>query len=118
MVPDMKELITKSDVGNILKYARLKNKLSVDEVAAALKSYGYILRPRSLYNYETGLSMPPVNMFLVLCRIYGLDDIVAQYLPPEDSAPDPNLDDDERRLINLYRASSPETRRLLFKLLS
>ena len=113
----MKELITKSDVGNILKYARMKNKLSVEEVAAALKSYGYSIRPHSLYNYESGLSMPPVNMFLVLCRIYGLDDIVSQYLP-DDGAPAPDLTDDEQLLINLYRASSPEIRRLILKMLS
>lgn len=109
----MKELITKKDVGNILKYARLQNKLSIDEVASSLKAYGFDLKARSLYNYESGLSMPPVNMFLVLCRIYGLEDLV----PAESCSPKVKLNERESILIDLFRASSDEVQRLTLKML-
>lgn len=108
----MKELITKSDVGNILKYSRLQNKLSIEEVAASLKAYGYELAPRSLYNYESGLSMPPVNMFLVLCRIYGLEDLI-----PKDGMPEIKPDEREKMLIEYFRAASPEVQTLTLKML-
>lgn len=108
----MKELITKKDVGNILKYARLQNKLSIDEVAFSLKAYGFDLKARSLYNYESGLSMPPVNMFLVLCRIYGLEDLI-----PKDGTPEIKPVEREKMLIEYFHAASPEVQALTLKML-
>ena len=46
-----------------------------NQLAATLKSYGYEIAPKSMYNYESGLSQPPVSMFLILCRIYGIEDL-------------------------------------------
>ena len=102
----MEPLVSKKDVANILKDARARCKMSVDEVAIALKTYGYEIVPRSLYNYEIGTSQPPVSMFLVLCKIYGIDEISAgknvSYLKKiEVSA-------QEEYLVECFRKASPE----------
>lgn len=71
----MEQLVSKKDVANILKDARLRNKMTIEEVSAALKTYGYEIVPKSMYNYESGTSQPTAAMFLVFCRIYGIDDL-------------------------------------------
>jgi DNA-binding XRE family transcriptional regulator len=71
----MEQLVSKKDVANLLKDARSRCRMSVDEVAASLKSYGFEIVPKSMYNYESGTSSPPVPMFLALCRVYGIEDI-------------------------------------------
>ena len=71
----MEQLVSKKDVANLLKDARARNKMTIEQVAAALKSYGYEIVPKSMYNYESGTSQPTAAMFLVFCRIYGIDDL-------------------------------------------
>ena len=50
----VEQLVSKKDVANLLKDARARNKMTIEQVAAALKSYGYEIVPKSMYNYESG----------------------------------------------------------------
>lgn len=101
----MEQLVSKKDVANLLKDARARCKLSIEEVAAALKSYGYEIVPKSLYNYENGTSQPPVSMFLVLCRIYGIEDIDAA---KNGFARKIEVTAREEYLIECFRKAAPE----------
>lgn len=67
----------KEDLAALLRDARLHNKMSVEEVATALKAYGQEIAPKSIYNYEKGMNMPQVPMFIALCRVYGIEDPIA-----------------------------------------
>lgn len=102
----MEPIFTKKDVANILKDARARSKMSVEEVAAALKSYGYEIVPKSMYNYESGTSQPPVSMFLVLCRIYGIEDIPAA--KGRSYARKIEVSAQEEYLVECFRKATPE----------
>lgn len=102
----MEQQITKKDVANLLKDARAKSKMSVDEVAAALKSYGYEIAPKSMYNYESGLSQPPVSMFLILCRIYGIEDL--DKAMEEGVRRKIEVTAQEEYLVECFRKATPE----------
>ena len=104
----MEPLVSKKDIANILKDARARSKMSVEEVADALKAYGYNIVPKSMYNYESGTSQPPVSMFLVLCRIYGMDDLPAA--SEGKYARKIEVSEDEEKLVKWYRDASPEVR--------
>lgn len=101
----MEQLFSKKDVANLLKDARARCKMSVEEVAAALKSYGYEIVPKSMYNYESGTSQPPVAMFLVLCRIYGIEDIGAA---KNGFVRKIEVTAQEEYLVECFRKSAPE----------
>ena len=102
----MEQLVSKKDVATMLKDARLQCKMSVDEVAAALKTYGYEIVPKSMYNYESGLSAPSAAMFLVLCKIYGIDR-PGQTLENGFSRKI-EVSPKEETLLEYFRAASPE----------
>ncbi len=106
-------LMDKMQIAALLKDARVQNKMSVEEVAAALRSFGHEIMPKTIYNYETGNSMPQVPVFLALCRIYGIDDIFdAKYHKKiEVSAL-------EETLVNLFRSASSELRSAAIRVLA
>lgn len=110
----MEQLVSKKDVANLLKDARARCKMSIEEVAAALKTYGYEIVPKSMYNYENGTSQPPVSMFLVLCRIYGIEDIdVAK----NGFARKIEVTAREEYLIECFRKASPEVQEAAMRVL-
>ena len=102
----MEQLVTKKDVANLLKAARARSKMSIEEVAAALKVYGYEIVPKSMYNYESGTSQPPVSMFLVLCKIYGIEDVTAA--AKNGYARKIEVTAQEEYLVECFRKAAPE----------
>lgn len=110
----MEQLVSKKDVANLLKDARARCKMSIEEVAAALKTYGYEIVPKSMYNYENGTSQPPVSMFLVLCRIYGIEDIDAA---KNGFARKIEVTAQEEYLIECFRKASPEVQEAAMRVL-
>ena len=102
----MEQLVTKKDVANLLKDARARSKMSIEEVAAALKVYGYEIVPKSMYNYESGTSQPPVSMFLVLCKIYGIEDVTAA--AKNGYARKIEVTAQEEYLVECFRKAAPE----------
>lgn len=102
----MDPIVTKKDVANLLKDARSRCRKSVEEVATDLKSYGYEIVPKSLYNYENGVSQPPVAMFLVLCKIYGIDDLYSAIHNSYERKIEVSAQ--EEYLVECFRKASPE----------
>lgn len=102
----MEQLVSKKDVANLLKDARARNKMSVEEVAAALKVSGFEIVPKSIYNYESGTSSPPVPMFLAMCRIYGIDDLAAAV--KGSYARKIEVSAQEEYLVECFRKAAPE----------
>lgn len=102
----VEQLVSKKDVANLLKDARARNKMTIEQVAAALKSYGYEIVPKSMYNYESGTSQPTAAMFLVFCRIYGIDDLGAaadgRYVRKVAVGPR------EEQLLECFQKATPE----------
>lgn len=102
----MEQNISKKDVANLLKDARARCKLSVEEVSRSLASYGYEIAAKTIYNYETGTSSPPVAMFLILCKIYGIEDparaLQVGYTRKVEVTPK------EEFLLERFRKASPE----------
>jgi len=111
----MEPLVSKKDVANLLKDSRSRNRMSVEQVATALKSYGYEIVPKSMYNYESGLSSPPVAMFLALCRIYGIEDVFASI--ENGCARKIEVSSQEEYLIECFRKASPEVQDAAFRVL-
>lgn len=69
-----------SDIASTLKAARVACGYSVEKVTKLLKENNDILiRPKTLYGYESGYSVPSVNVFLALCNIYGMKDILNEF---------------------------------------
>lgn len=61
------------NISSVLKQLRKTSGLSAGEVALQLKEYGIDISSKTLYGYESGLSMPNANLFVALCKIYKCD---------------------------------------------
>ncbi|MCI9610446.1 MAG: helix-turn-helix transcriptional regulator [Eubacterium sp.] len=59
-----------STIASILKQLRKSAKLSVKQASDQLKQYGIDIASKTLYGYESGLSMPNADVFVALCNIY------------------------------------------------
>lgn len=102
----------KAQLAALLKDARARNKLSVEEVATALRTFGQVIAPKTIYNYETGNSMPQVPAFLALCKIYGIDDLsCSEYRKAVE------VSETEEALLNCFRSASPELQAAVFRAL-
>lgn len=63
----------KKKISHVLKSARKTLGLSADYVVNELNRLGMkITSPKTLFGYENGVSQPKADMFLCLCKIYGI----------------------------------------------
>lgn len=87
-------------IASILKQARRSSHLSVKQAASQLRQYGIDIASKTLYGYESGLSMPNADVFVALCKIY-------QYEKPPASPPDlptaPPFSQDELSVLRDYQ---------------
>ena len=70
-------LLDKEMIPQLLRDKRTCKKLSVEQVSAKLKEMGFSVAPKTLYGYEKGVSMPNVPIFIALCDIYEVTDILS-----------------------------------------
>lgn len=97
-------------IASTLKAARAVCGFSVEKVVKLLNENNNVLvRPKTIYGYESGYSVPSVNVFLALCNIYGISDILNEFgyseqpnpaIPVQRSIP---LDRHEVVVIASYR---------------
>lgn len=59
-----------STIATILKQLRKSSRLSVKQASIQLKQYGIDIASKTLYGYESGISMPNADVFVALCKIY------------------------------------------------
>jgi len=65
--------VTKQVIANFLKQLRKTSGLSANDVVEKLKNYNIDISAKTLYGYESGLSMLNADAFVSLCRIYKCD---------------------------------------------
>lgn len=85
-----------TNVNIMLKQLRKTSGLSADNVINDLKEYGIDIKPKTLYGYESGISMPNANVFIALCKIYKCDN-------PMDMFGTNSYNQEEIKLIEKYR---------------
>lgn len=102
-------------IGKILKEYRKKNKLSVKQVAAKLEEHCISISPKSIYGWESGQTQPNAETLLLLCEIYGIEQILYTF-GYTNRACNYAISEYENRLLKQYRAQ-PEMRSAVHKLL-
>ena len=81
---------TNDKIGDVLKYYRRLNKLSVVEVADMLVEYNIHVKPKTIYGWESNQNPPSADKFLVLCYIYKIPDINSSFLQKKSGAITPS----------------------------
>lgn len=66
-----------SNISNLLKQLRKTSAYSAKQVIEKLKEYNIDISAKTLYGYESGLSMPNADVFVSLCKIYKCDNPMA-----------------------------------------
>lgn len=92
--------MTEHNIAIFLKQLRKTSGFSALEVVAMLKDYGIDISSKTLYGYESGLSMLNADVFVALCRIYKCDN-------PMDIFGSPSVTSIEMNLIEKYRSLDP-----------
>ena len=93
------------DLGSRLRECRKSSHLSVNYVAECLeKDYGIHYSPKTIYSWENGQNQPSADTLLILCKIYGVSDILETLGYEKTGSEVPLLlSSDEKELIKKYR---------------
>lgn len=67
---------SKEEIAKVLKAYRQKTGLSAKKVIEKLSLHDIKVSPKTLYGWESGHSQPSADTLLLLCDIYGIDDIL------------------------------------------
>ena len=70
---------SKEEIAKVLKEYRQKTGLSAKEVIEKLSLHDIKVSPKTLYGWESGHSQPGADTLLLLCDIYGVDDIMRAF---------------------------------------
>ncbi|MDE6026176.1 MAG: helix-turn-helix domain-containing protein [Lachnospiraceae bacterium] len=103
-------------ISKMLKHYRKLNKLSVQEVADYLYQSKIEVATKTIYGWESGRTQPDADIFMYLCYLYKIDDILGTFgysTPTENSQ---QFSDEEKALIEAYR-NHPEFKEAINKLL-
>lgn len=65
--------MSNNNISGFLKQLRKTSGYSANSVVEQLKTYGIYISSKTLYGYESGLSMLNADAFVALCRIYKCD---------------------------------------------
>jgi len=83
-------------IGTTLSGLRRGKKLKQKDVAFLLGGYGFDVKPKTIYNWEKGLSQPGIPHFIALCDILDVDDVLWRFAGIE-KGPYAGLNSDGRR---------------------
>lgn len=89
--------MTRQTISGFLKQLRKTSGFSANEVVKELQKYDIDISAKTLYGYESGLSMLNADAFVALCRIYKCDN-------PMDIFGTPSISSKEFNLVEKYRA--------------
>ena len=62
-----------------LKEIRIQANKTVPEVSKYLTSLGYKASEKTVYSWEAGRSRPTIDIFLDMCKFYGVTDIFSYF---------------------------------------
>ena len=109
-------MFTKKQIADLLKDKRLELGLTGLEVVQRLKQqYDIDLSDKTLYGYERAVSSPNIPLFLALCRIYEIEDVLGSLERAKTRRR--ALTVTEERLVTYFRQASPEAQELALKML-
>lgn len=114
-------IVTKEQLGHILKDLRSQTNYSTSEVVKRLQTYGIDISEKTLYSYEIGNSSPKISVFFRLCEIYGVDNIPATFGFEAEEKPatknDDGLSEAEAAMLKLFRMVPAESQELVFQMI-
>lgn len=91
-------------IGNVLRESRLQSKKSVKEVSDFLTKRGYKASEKTIYSWESGNSKPDIDIFMRLCELYGIKDVLNAFGYREHTEEDElQLSSKETEIIEKYR---------------
>ena len=70
---------SKEEIAKVLKESRKKTGLSAKGGIEKLSLHDIKVSPKTLYGWESGHSQPDADTFLLLCDIYGIEDIMLAF---------------------------------------
>ena len=105
------------NIGNVLKYYRKLNDLSVNEVSELLAKYNSPAATKTIYAWENSTTQPDADTLMLLCEIYHIDNILEAFgYKEKNTNTSLILTEHEKNLILKYRenkAMQPAVNRLL-----
>lgn len=104
--------MSSKSISLILKQGRNAKNLTPDEVVSMLNERGFSISTKTLYAYEAGTNLPKVPVFIALCEIYEIRDIVGSF--GHATVP---LCTNEIRFLKLYRQLDDRNRDVAFAVL-
>ena len=66
-------------IGRRLAEFRRAKKFMQKDIASKLSRYGFTVSSKTIYNWEKGLAQPSIPIFLALCDIFGVDDVLYRF---------------------------------------
>ena len=69
----------KSSIGETLKKCRLEAGISVKEISDLLISKGFKASEKTIYSWENGNSQPSPDALLIMCKSYGVNDVLGTF---------------------------------------
>lgn len=97
-------------IGETLKKCRIKAGKSVKEISDLLISKGFKASEKTIYSWEKNNSQPTPGALLIMCKAYGINDVLETfgYGQKKNSDPETNCTDflvslDEKEHIKNYR---------------
>lgn len=85
------------NIASVLKQLRKTSQQTASDVIDKLKEYNIDISIKTLYGYESGLSMPNADVFVALCQIYKCDN-------PMDVFGNSRIEPTELELLEKYRS--------------
>lgn len=69
----------KHKIGETLKKCRLDANKTVKEISDLLISQGFKASEKTIYSWETGNSQPSPDALLIMCKAYGVTDVLGTF---------------------------------------
>lgn len=92
----VKAMINGINISSAMKQLRRTSGYTAKDVTRLLSEYGIEISEKTLYGYESGVSMPNADTFVALCMIYKCDN-------PFEIFGGSTISSDEIMLVKKYR---------------
>lgn len=101
------------NIGQFLREARIKANMTQDEAIEELSRQFNIDKTSNMISrYEKGQSMPSSDLFLALCVIYDVTDVIKDFVMGDDDE-SVDLTLEEKMLLEKYRMLNDDERELI-----
>ena len=93
----------KNSISEVLKKCRLNSGKSVKEISDLLISKGFKASEKTVYSWESGNSQPTPDALLIMCKAYGVSDILNTFGYTTSSNESATISSEEYAFIRKYR---------------